>query len=178
MQIFDDNYVRNGYVSENFSLSLSCGKTQTQITMHLFNPIINTRGIPQTYSFLKKHFPSVLYTRCFNDKNLPFCKEVRSTEIGHLFEHILLESLCIEKLSLGFEKVVFNGRTRWNWIKEVRGVFHIVVDAGLNDIPILTSSLAKSINLTELILQTKSIPLYNAFQPTAVMPQPLSALAI
>jgi len=138
--------------SPSFSLLISQEVQNTLILMKLNTVAVNTRFIPNVTRLLQFHCPSVLRTRCFNDRNLPFRQEVKSTEIGHLFEHILLEELCVRKLNCGLKSAVFNGRTNWNWIKEPRGLFHITIDAGFSDQLVFPMSLTRAIEITESIL--------------------------
>lgn len=146
----------------HFSLAIEHHKTHTNIEMYTFNKIVNTRDIPQTHAVLKKILPTVLQSQCFNDQKLPFSKEVKSTELGHLFEHILLEYLCLQKMAAGCKSATFNGVTNWNWKKEKWGTFHIIVDAGYKDLPIFSRALEKTIQLMEVIFvsnaATHSVP--------------------
>ncbi len=119
-------------------------------------PVVNTSSIPHTVSFLETHAPTVLSTRCFNDLNLAFDKEVKATEVGHLFEHMLLEQLCALKISAGFASAVFNGRTYWNWERDPEGVFHIVIDIGKKEIALLLTALQNTIQLFESLLLGKT----------------------
>jgi hypothetical protein len=112
---------------------------------------------------VKLYFPKVLETECFNENNLPFSKEILETEMGHLFEHILLEYLCEEKIECGAKRAVFSGRTDWDWYQHPYGTFEIRVNAGTKDEIFFDAALTKSISLFEKILhahtknqQTKS----------------------
>ncbi|KKR16143.1 MAG: hypothetical protein UT77_C0005G0037 [Candidatus Daviesbacteria bacterium GW2011_GWC2_40_12] len=140
--------------SELFSLVVNHEEMNTKITMELFASIVNTKHIPATCQLLQKHLPTIMHSKCFNKKNYPFAKEVKETEIGHLFEHILLEYLCHLKQRRGISKHVHNGLTRWNWKEDARGVFHIHVDAGHEDKEIFQVALKHSIELLTDILQT------------------------
>lgn len=144
-----------------FSLNIQHNKHTTLILMTLFTPIVNTAEIPQTLQLLETLLPSVLKTRCFNDKDLPFDQEVTQTEIGHLFEHILLEYLCIYKLQSGCNCAKFKGFTDWNWQLNPWGTFSITINCGYRDLRIFAQALDKSIALTQLIL---SHNLYPTFQ--------------
>jgi len=117
---------------------------------------VNTSDFPHTYRTLKTFLPSVLTTECFNDENLPFSQEVKSTEIGHLFEHILLEYMCQLKIAKGHKSAVFAGKTRWNWERDPRGTFHIRVNCTLKDVDIFPTALNKTIALMKIILNSKS----------------------
>ena len=46
----------------------------------------------------------------------------------------------------------YNGKTKWNWVKNTYGSFDIKVDAGFNDLIFLIRALKNSIDLTEKIL--------------------------
>lgn len=126
--------------------------------MQLFTPVVNTCHMQHTYQTLKKLLPSILRAECFNDDNLPFYKEVRRTEIGHLFEHIMLEYLCIGKISQGHSCVAFEGLTKWNWKKDTRGTFHIYINVGYKDFEIFHEALGQSIQLLKTILRPFSVP--------------------
>lgn len=156
-----------------FSLRVEHYKTHTQIAMQLFIPTVNTKEIPMTYAILKQTLPSVLKSQCFNELNLSFCREVRTTEIGHLFEHVLLEYLCLQKMAIGCKSATFSGVTNWNWKKEKWGSFHIQVNAGYKDLPIFSPALQKTIALTETVLQ--SAPSVLQYQPQVSLPAPLAS---
>lgn len=140
-------------VDDLFSLLVEHHVQNTRITMKLFTPTVNTRDIPWTYPFLKKHLPSILNAKCFNEENLPFSIEVRKTEIGHLFEHILLEHLCQEKLLKGYNRAMFSGNTKWNWKRDPWGMFHIYINMHASDIDIFPPALEKSMALLTMIIR-------------------------
>lgn len=152
------NY-RHYSVENLFLLAITQQQTKTKIHMQLLSKHLNTSHIPYIEQLLKQHLPNVLLTECFNDDNIPFAIEVKNTEIGHLFEHILLEYLCQLKIAKGFSRAVFAGRTRWNWIRDPKGTFHIHLNCGMQDADILPIALEKTINLMKIILLTKQAPL-------------------
>ena len=121
--------------------------------MQLLIPVVNTKYLPHTLTVLRRTLPGVLRTECFNYKHISFKKEVQQTEIGHLFEHILLEYLCLEKIKEGHDDIVFNGKTRWNWIKNPYGSFEIEVDVKVEDLRIFIKALKKSLRLTQNIIK-------------------------
>lgn len=114
---------------------------------------VNTCDIPATYEFLRENYPSVLRTQCFNENNLPFSTEVINTEIGHLFEHILIDKLCSLKIKQGAKSAVINGTTSWNWKKNLYGSFEIWIDVGRNDLELLIEGLKTTIELTKKLMQ-------------------------
>jgi hypothetical protein len=76
---------------KDYRLAIKNSHKGTTITMYLNTPFFYTKYLPKTHRILKTMVPQVLKTQCFNDSNLPFNVEVRDTEIGHMFEHIILE---------------------------------------------------------------------------------------
>ncbi len=139
-------------VDNLFSLVIDHHLPSTKIDMKVFTSTVNTREIPWTYAFLKQSLPSILHSTCYNDEKIPFSVEVTRTELGHLFEHILLEYLCREKLRKGCEEAVFSGRTNWNWEREPFGLFHIIIDMGADDHDIFPQALQKTILLTKQLV--------------------------
>jgi hypothetical protein len=137
----------------HFFLAIEHCKTHTNIEMQLLKQIVNTRDLPDTYAVLKRMLPTVLQSQCFNDQKIPFSREVKSTELGHLFEHILLEYLCLQKMAQGCRSATFNGVTNWNWKKDKWGTFHIMVDAGYKDLPIFSRAMEKTIHLMHILLE-------------------------
>lgn len=140
--------------SDLFSLALKQTSNETKIIMKLRQGTVNTRELPQTAGILKKTLPSVLKSICYNENNYPFCKEVVRTEIGHLFEHILIEYLCLLKVQSGYDDVEYSGVTKWNWIQHAKGSFHITISSGYDDIAIFADAMQRSITLINLILQS------------------------
>ena len=150
-------HAKHYFIPQLFSLTVNRKANSTTIYMELFTQEVNTRTNPLTVQLLKEYLPSVLRSQCFNDDNLPFAQEVRQTEIGHLFEHILLEHLCLLKLSHGHNSATYRGVTDWNWIKEKRGTFHIQINAGRNESNFFEEALQKTIRLTETIMQNAQL---------------------
>lgn len=94
---------------------------------------VNTRYFVNTVPVLKKYLPSIFTCDCFNIKNKTFSEEVRETEIGHLFEHILLEYLCLLESAEYRKTVSYIGYTKWNWEKDIIGLFHIYINSPINN---------------------------------------------
>lgn len=145
-------YCNTYTIEDSFSLFIQQNTSCARIKMLLLNDPINTADIPYTFDILQNFLPSVLTTECFNDQNLPFCQEVKKTEIGHLFEHILLEYMCQLKIGKGHKSAVYAGRTKWNWERDPRGVFHIRINCTLKDADIFPVALEKTITLMKTIL--------------------------
>lgn len=130
---------------------------ETNITMLLVTPHFHTKQLPLTHSILEDYLPQVLHNECFNDSNLPFREEVKNTEIGHLFEHIILEYLCQIKVKNGHRKASFTGVTEWDWKRDTKGTYHIKIKMNKKDRMFLESALNESINLLNKILIGKSV---------------------
>lgn len=163
-------------MSDLFSLNINISSLKTFITMRLFTDFVNTSEIPATFAILERNLPSILKAKCYNYENLPFFKEVRQTEIGHLYEHILLEYLCKHKISKGVSSAEFSGVTNWNWKKDPRGTFHIKINAGFSLKDIIIPSLEKSTFLIKQIISTapslkvsQPLPLINFFPPPGII---------
>jgi hypothetical protein len=158
------------YSSPHFWLSYQTSDRETLIEMQMKSKIWSTQDLPQTSVFLNQKFPSVMQTRCFNENNLPFKEEVKNTEMGHLFEHVLLQNLYLIKSSAGHKQVTFNGRTYWNWGEHAQGHFKIVIDSGISDSAYFASALENTIELTEDLFLTAQVtaPIRVAFNQLPV----------
>lgn len=142
-------------IKDNFALVVEQKKASARIKMLSTDPI-STEGLPYTFDILKTFLPSVLTSECFNDQNLPFHKEVKNTEIGHLFEHILLEYMCQLKIAKGNKYASYSGRTRWNWQADPRGMFHIHINCSLKDADIFPTAVDQALSLMKIILTSKN----------------------
>ena len=139
-----------------FSLTFKQNADTMYIKMQTPSHIINTKDFPDTTKILRKLCPRVLKTKCFNDQNLPFREEVKHTEIGHLFEHIVLAYLSQLYSSQGILNVTFNGQTSWDWNVDAKGTFHVYVTP-VNMVPgLLQEAIHKAIVVTEFILKSRS----------------------
>ena len=132
------------YQNEFFSLDGYIGEYSTELFFLLHTPTFTTEDLPLTVPLLKKHLPSILKCRCFNNRSLPFSEEVKNTEVAHLYEHILLEYLCDLKLSPTTPQVSFKGETRWNWRNDPFGAFRIAINIGTMDQDILHQAIEKA----------------------------------
>lgn len=142
-----------------FTISVTHKRHSTHLIMSLHTDIVNTMFLPHTTRILKKYVPSVFSSKCFNYDNSPFSIESKRTEVGHLFEHILLEYLCLLKNEIGIENPIHNGVTSWNWVKEKKGTFRITIDVGDSEREIFFAALQKGIHVTNRILSAKSYSL-------------------
>lgn len=155
------------FVENLFALVIIQKNTRTQIVMDVLYNQLNTQEIPFLFDMLQENLPTVLTTACYNDLGLPFAEEVRNTEIGHLFEHILLEYLCLCKLQKGAKRATYAGRTTWNWTRDPLGRFHIHLTCGKKDADILPGALEQTVSLMKLILGYNQQPLFSTARSTA-----------
>lgn len=139
------------YQTPLFHIQVTFSKTYTKFDMQITGNQMHTGTMPFAKHILSKLLPTILKSKCFNEKNIPFQQEVLRTEIGHLFEHILLEYLCQLRLLSGYVEAEYSGTTDWDWTKENRGIFHIITNASKVDSDILPKAIEKSIALTYLI---------------------------
>jgi len=149
------------YKLPNFSLEASETLFGVRLTMELHIESFTTGFFPGTYLTLSRELPRIFKSRCFNEGNLPFRLEVQNTEMGHLFEHILLEYLCQTKLSQGFSRAVFKGETWWDWRISQRGTYYIDIQYARYDKKLFTEALEKTIKLFSQIISptAPSVPL-------------------
>jgi hypothetical protein len=138
---------------QDYHLTIEYHKSKTLISMQAFSGVETTDDLPAAIRVLKQKLPNIFTSQCFNDQNLSFFEEAQHTEIGHLFEHILLEHLCATKAALGFDMVEFAGVTRWNWHKNPRGSFSIEISANQEDRIIFNEALKKTIHLMNQIFE-------------------------
>ena len=135
-----------------YTLSITHQKKKTRIYMQLHIPHVTTRHFPMTKPLLELYVPSIFRSICYNDDKLPFHKEVARTELGHLFEHILLEYLCIIKLESGLDTATYEGVTDWNWIRDPKGTFRITIHMIEDEVILFTEALTRTITLMNIIL--------------------------
>jgi hypothetical protein len=98
-------------------------KSAHQIHLHLslVNTKLTTKSYPKTVEILNRQLPGIFSCKCFNNEKRSFRKEAKNTEVGHLFEHILMENL------INLHPVVHTcrGETRWDWQRNPLGTFEI-----------------------------------------------------
>ena len=86
----------------------------------------STMHAPNMPRLLFKMFPYLAAQRCYNENGHSFRREANSTEIPHLFEHLLLEIQKQVRRGI-YADVSISGETEWNWLIDPRGRFHVTV---------------------------------------------------
>lgn len=124
-----------------------------------------TEYFPFTRKILKTYLPSIFKNKCFNSHGLTFYKEVQNTQIAHLFEHILLEYMCLAKIKYR-DTVSFAGTTFWRREKP-NGLYKIYITCTLSDYPFFLRALDQGLVLMDMIYAP-----YKAFlSDTAFLPE-------
>lgn len=141
------------YTSTHFSVhNARTSAGQLHLVMQVAGTAVNTREFPRTLGLLRAYCPLVLATECFNDDNLPFREEVKRTEIGHLFEHLLLTYLCHSKANTAGSRRSYEGKTSWNWKREPWGRFHIYLpDTNARSLE-FTTAYRQALRLTDRVM--------------------------
>lgn len=147
------------YNSSAFELKYSFENDTMTLYLQILLPHVSTSAVPHAIKFLTQHSPGVLRTKCFNDAGLPFFIEAKNTELGHLFEHLLLDQLCYKKISNGHESAEFRGITQWDWENEPYGSFRITIHLPSEDLSFFAKSLQSTITIFEKFIE--SIPTKN-----------------
>ncbi len=127
-----------------YTLAISQNRASILIKMSMATAHFHTNHFPSTFAILEEYLPGVLKTKCFNKNNYSFDREVLNTEIGHLFEHMILEVLCELKLEKGHKSAVFRGLTQWDWKKDEKGTFNITLYADTADWDLFPKALEKA----------------------------------
>lgn len=140
------------YEYKSFKFDLVHKPSKTLIKIQFLTTFFNTRQIPSLYDYLEKNYPQVLETLCFNSQNLPFSEEVRGTEFGHLFEHLLISKIYDIKKQGGDKNFIVQGRTHWDWTNETRGSFNIYILISDEDRSILNRAISETVIIMEDII--------------------------
>lgn len=148
---------KNIYNTQNLRVSVNFNQRQTRLLMCFKDTPLHTNDLPFTNKILGKHLPSIFKCKCYNNYNLSFRQEAQNTEIAHLFEHILLEYLCQNKIKQGAVSAAFKGVTEWNWTENERGTFEVEISCGYKDIYNFEDAFGKAIYLLDLILKDKEV---------------------
>jgi hypothetical protein len=101
------------------------GSVHLVVEIPVWKPFLTTDK-PHMPRILFRMFPYLAAQRCYNDLDVSFRQEAQSTEIPHLFEHLLLE--VQKQVRRGIVNTApISGETEWNWTVDPRGCFHVTV---------------------------------------------------
>lgn len=150
-----------------FDYVLTQRPDHAEITIQFFTPFFTTKSLPQTITILESFIPRIFQHKCFNNYHRSFKAEAKETELGHLFEHIMLEFLCKMKYDTKqYSKVKLKGLTEWDWMQDPKGIFHISLNTTIEDSTLLaeasnqTSKVMESILLSQSTLTSHQNPLF------------------
>lgn len=79
--------------------------------------------VPRIAERLLQSLPSLAEHRCQNRNGLPFVEELEDSELGHVFEHVVLELLADRG-------VYTRGQTTWNWDRDPIGTYQVTISTG------------------------------------------------
>ena len=100
------------------------GDGRVKLVVEMPNPDkYTTKDAPHIPRFLFRLFPHLAKHRCDNGNGLSFRRECRSTEIPHLFEHLI-----IELEGQAHKTGPLKGETQWDWRVDPKGLFHVEVE--------------------------------------------------
>ena len=134
-------------------LSMEIEQDSTEALFFARHDCLITSRFPGFEKKLLQRLPQLLCNvKCYNGQNHHFATEMLATETGHLFEHIWLEVLACEKIRVS-SKAHFCGETSWNWKKDPYGLFHVRINAGKNDLALIHSTAATSIEILQQVLE-------------------------
>lgn len=94
----------------------------TRITTR-FRHHLYSSHVPNLARHLLSMLPSLREHECINRRNLSFEEELNQTELGHVFEHVILEVLSLRG-------ILTRGQTTWNWQRDPIGMYHITIATG------------------------------------------------
>lgn len=109
----------------------------SRITMR-FRHHLYSSHVPGLAHHLLSMLPSLREHDCINRRNLSFEEELNETELGHVFEHVVLAVLALRGIRT-------RGQTTWNWQRDPIGTYHITIGTG------------KKLLLKESLLVTQAI---------------------
>lgn len=136
---------------QKFIININATRHKVILKLKISKYSLKTSQFPKTALILNKYLPTIFRNKCFNNANIPFVQEVLNTEISHLFEHVLLENMCLIKIKY-VDSVAYDGRTFWD-IDQNNGEYRIEIQCHLYDWPIFIKALSKSIQLMDLIME-------------------------
>jgi cyanophycin synthase-like protein len=94
----------------------------TRITVRFHHSLYSSQ-VDRLQTHLLDMLPSLREHICYNRSGLPFVEELENTELGHVFEHIMLAILEQRGLCT-------SGQTTWNWHRDPIGTYHVTLATG------------------------------------------------
>lgn len=94
----------------------------TRLTVR-FRHHLYSRQVDGLSKNLLQMLPTLREHLCYNRSGLPFTEELNDTEMGHVFEHIMLDLLQRRG-------VYTRGQTTWNWHRDPIGTYQVTINTG------------------------------------------------
>lgn len=94
----------------------------TRFTVRFHNHLYSSQ-IARLAEHLLDVLPNLANHRCLNRNGLPFTEELNDSELGHVFEHVVLELLSNRE-------VYARGQTTWNWERDPIGTYQVTINSG------------------------------------------------
>lgn len=94
----------------------------TRITVRFRHSLYSSQ-VDRLRAHLLDMLPSLREHICYNRSGLSFPEELENTELGHVFEHVMLAIL--ERRGL-----CTSGQTTWNWHRDQIGTYHVTISSG------------------------------------------------
>jgi hypothetical protein len=94
----------------------------TRLTVRFRHHLYSSQ-IPRLATTLLDVLPGLRQHMCHNRNGLPFVQELKDTELGHVFEHVMLEILRRRGLET-------RGQTTWNWHRDPLGTYQVTISSG------------------------------------------------
>jgi hypothetical protein len=94
----------------------------TRFTVRFRNRLYSSQ-VDDIATRLCEMLPTLTDHRCINRHGLPFTEELNDTELGHVFEHVVLELLSQRE-------IYARGQTTWNWERDAIGTYQVTISSG------------------------------------------------
>jgi hypothetical protein len=148
----NDKCVQININTPHFDVKADVKEHITKAIMIIKDGYATTGSYPNTETILKKYFPQVLDTKCYNKDDIPFSRELKNTETAHLLEHIIIQKLAYRRFDVsGFDKV-YRGETIWAINESPLKKFVVVLNSTISDMDILPDILKESSILLDAIM--------------------------
>ncbi|MDP9211761.1 MAG: hypothetical protein M3N59_00595 [bacterium] len=140
----------------------------TRLTVRFRHSLYSSQ-VHRIRTHLLDMLPSLREHFCENRNGLPFPEELESTELGHVFEHVMLAVLEQRGIRT-------SGQTTWNWHRDPIGTFHVTISTGKKSL-VKESLLVAQVVLTNLLVgPVLPIRIDGAGKPESRRPLPVYRL--
>lgn len=107
-----------------------------------------TEGYPDVAHRAVDRYPEMARHRCANGHRLGIVHELATTEVAHLFEHILIE----EAVALGVPRQALSGETAWDFSRDGAGVYRVRVRGLESEVQARSAARAAAAAIGELLV--------------------------